>query len=350
MAKPTILPIWDTDETNSIEPDVDHKLDGWLAPGGLPEKPPFQTFNFWQNAVYKWIKEINQQGILQYDALTDYPVGALVIGTDNETYIAASANGPATAVKDPVGDTTGVWENFYFNTSSNVVTGTADALILNAISGINPSAFFDGQLFTFKAASDNTGAVTIQIGSLATKSLTHGDGSAMNSGEISQNNYSQIAYNKTSDRFELASLGQDIPIGETIIFYKDTAVIGYSLVAPSDDKSVCITKGSAAGGETGGTLHSSGSWTISGLTSNAHTHPGPSHTHTTLLPKSGWSSTTASNAREFWAGSSANRVSNRTLTSDAAGTGNTGTASASGITSAGTWRPAAYCFTMQQRS
>lgn len=59
MTRPATLPEWNTTEVNSIEPDQDHKDQGWLAPGGVPEKPPFQTFNFWQNNVYKWVKHLD---------------------------------------------------------------------------------------------------------------------------------------------------------------------------------------------------------------------------------------------------------------------------------------------------
>jgi hypothetical protein len=79
---------------------------------------------------------------------------------------------------------------------------------------------------------------------------------------------------------EHAGLIDFIPSGEKILFDKDTAVTGYSLVTTVDDRLVFITKGSAAGGQTGGANHSSGTWTISGLTKDAHTHPGPSHVHT----------------------------------------------------------------------
>lgn len=110
MAKPTILPIWNTDETNSIEPDAAHKLDGWLAPGGIPEKPPFQSFNFWQNAVWKWLNEINIKGILGYDALTDYLANlSYVVGSDGNRYHCKINNGPTSSIADPVGDVTGTW-------------------------------------------------------------------------------------------------------------------------------------------------------------------------------------------------------------------------------------------------
>jgi len=55
MAIPGTLPEWDATEVNAVEPDATHKAQGWLAPGGIPEKPPFQTFNYWMNSAYKWI-------------------------------------------------------------------------------------------------------------------------------------------------------------------------------------------------------------------------------------------------------------------------------------------------------
>lgn len=60
MAKPSTLPEWDTTQVNSIAPDATHKDQGWLAPGGVPEKPPFQTFNYWQNQVYRWMKYLDE--------------------------------------------------------------------------------------------------------------------------------------------------------------------------------------------------------------------------------------------------------------------------------------------------
>jgi len=61
MAIPTGLPQWDETEVNAVEPDTDHKQEGWLAPGGIPEKPPFETFNYWMNNAYKWIKYFTEE-------------------------------------------------------------------------------------------------------------------------------------------------------------------------------------------------------------------------------------------------------------------------------------------------
>ena len=88
----------------------------------------------------------------------------------------------------------------------------------------------------------------------------------------------------------------DVPTGSIILFESDVAITGYSLLTDQDDMVVYITKGSAAGGETGGTLKSAGSWTqpnhTHGITAAAdHTHTTgshaltisemPAHTHTT---------------------------------------------------------------------
>lgn len=55
MAEPSLLPVWDTNETNTTEPDATHKADGFTVTLGVPEKPKHQHFNFWMNNAYKWI-------------------------------------------------------------------------------------------------------------------------------------------------------------------------------------------------------------------------------------------------------------------------------------------------------
>lgn len=80
MGKPASLPEWDTTQVNSIEPDAIHKAQGWLAPGGVPEKPPFQTFNFWQNLVYKWTNYFTELNIsFNFDS-----VAAMIADTNLE--------------------------------------------------------------------------------------------------------------------------------------------------------------------------------------------------------------------------------------------------------------------------
>jgi hypothetical protein len=64
----------------------------------------------------------------------------------------------------------------------------------------------------------------------------------------------------------------DIPSNEIILFEKDTAVSGYTLLTGTTDQVVYITSGSAAGGTAGGT--SSGDWNMP-----THTHTVASHAH-----------------------------------------------------------------------
>lgn len=75
--------------------------------------------------------------------------------------------------------------------------------------------------------------------------------------------------------YNLTTKCGDIPTGEIILFEKDTAVVGWTLLTNVDDYVVYITKGLAAGGEEGGNNKGGGTWT-----QVVHQHAGPSHAHT----------------------------------------------------------------------
>ena len=66
---------------------------------------------------YQRAKPLNDNGILPYDSNLDYSQanGTLVKGSDNNVYQAMQDNGPSSAVVDPVGDNSGVWELAYFS-------------------------------------------------------------------------------------------------------------------------------------------------------------------------------------------------------------------------------------------
>ena len=116
------------------------------------------------------------------------------------------------------------------------------------------------------------------------------------------------------------------PSGTKMLFYQNTAPVGWTIQNTLDDKVVYITKGSVAGGQTGGGVHSTGSWTISGLS-------GPSHTHD--INESGELDGTA------LSGGGGNYdiphygAAAQPWLTTAGGT--------EAVTSTGTWRPAAYC-------
>ena len=191
--------------------------------------------------------------------------------------------------------------------------------------------------------------------------------------DMASDSATKISSQQAIKAFGVAMSLLSVPSGEKVLFYKNTAVTGYSLLDTLDDKVVYVTKGSAAGGQTGGGVHSAGTWTISGL---AHTHTGPSHTHTgpshthgipaLTLANSGTTANLTISAIVYAVsgalytasagGTTYDKVTTSTGagTSGAGGTGATGAegtgATGSGGGSDGTWRPAAYCFTMQQRT
>lgn len=139
-----------------------------------------------------------------------------------------------------------------------------------------------------------------------------------------------------------------IPSNEVILFEKNTAVVGYTLLTDQDDKLVFISKGSAAGGQTGGGNHSTGTWTVAGITVDAHTHT------VDIYAGNGTGSVLTSNigsqnifgdaeGQQDWrylGGVGSAYVGKRETSANA----NVNT-----ITSNATWRPAARVFTRQQK-
>jgi hypothetical protein len=61
------------------------------------------------------------------------------------------------------------------------------------------------------------------------------------------------------------------PAATKMPFYMNVAPLGWTIDTTLDDKLLFVTKGSGAGGQTGGGAHSTGSWTISGITNQAVT-------------------------------------------------------------------------------
>jgi hypothetical protein len=93
----------------------------------------------------------------------------------------------------------------------------------------------------------------------------------------------RILYDETTNKLyfgdnsgggQFNPIGGSIPSTEIILFEKNTAVSGYTLLTSVDDETVFISKG--AGSAIGPGATSVGSW----ATLTGHTHPGPSHRHT----------------------------------------------------------------------
>ena len=56
MAIPTDLPVWDSNETRTVQPPSEVQDDGWtVSESGIPDNPQMEYDNWWKNNVYKWI-------------------------------------------------------------------------------------------------------------------------------------------------------------------------------------------------------------------------------------------------------------------------------------------------------
>jgi hypothetical protein len=168
----------------------------------------------------------------------------------------------------------------------------------------------------------------------------------------------------------------DVPAGSDILFVEDTAQTGYTLVTTLDDAVVYMTKGSAAGGETGGTVKSGGTWSqpvhnhsITAQANHSHTTAGhtlitaemPNHTHILLSNSMSSQYNTAkpgdrtNNTMDIqYATGSVSGHSGTTAAHSHGNTGNAGNHDHGGSTqdssTLNTWRPYGVNVTRQQRT
>jgi len=65
MAEPSNYPEWATSPAGGdiVEPIPTKKASGWRKVLGVPEKPPYQQFNWWMNLVYQWIKHLKEEAV-----------------------------------------------------------------------------------------------------------------------------------------------------------------------------------------------------------------------------------------------------------------------------------------------
>jgi len=92
----------------------------------------------------------------------------------------------------------------------------------------------------------------------------------------------KMYFGSSTEWVELTSLYSEIPQNTIMLFLSDIALNGFTLLTDngSEDKVVYITKGSAAGGDAGGT--DKGTWTqpVHEHLLTPHFHPFGSHQHT----------------------------------------------------------------------
>ena len=91
----------------------------------------------------------------------------------------------------------------------------------NTISGIAGSPFIglaDGQEFSFIAAADSTGTVTLNISSTGAKIVTKNGGDLLISGDILSGSFVKVKYILSSDSYEILGVGT-----RSLTFLRDTA-------------------------------------------------------------------------------------------------------------------------------
>ena len=76
----------------------------------------------------------------------------------------------------------------------------------NFVLAVTADSYFDGMAVSFKTNHSNSGACTLNVGSLGAKSLVDGNGAALAVGDIVANNIYAARYNSTSDKFHLVGL------------------------------------------------------------------------------------------------------------------------------------------------
>lgn len=129
------------------------------------------------------------------------------------------------------------------------------------------------------------------------------------------------------------------PSGTKMVFYQDTAPAGWTLDTTLNDKLLFITKGSGAGGQTGGGVHSTGSWTITGMNADSHvltTAEIPPHIHSMTIGFR-WGGFSVEYPGIYDTGGTGSSIG-YTNSSGGSGGGHTHT-----CTHTPGWRPAAYC-------
>jgi len=117
---------WATGGDKTAIPDVDpgsgvvNWTDGWGLNYELDQVSEPSALDVSRDAenqfkfdVTTYLKQLQQTGLLPYDALFDYLVNAYVQGTDGNIYRALVLNGPSTTPVDPVGDTGGTWSHIH---------------------------------------------------------------------------------------------------------------------------------------------------------------------------------------------------------------------------------------------
>ena len=133
---------------------------------------------------------------------------------------------------------------------------------ITAIGSPSIDAYVDGQIYVLKPANDNTGATTLNIDSLGAKAIING-GLALSGGELKQGVNSAVAYNSTSDSFDMVGApgGGATGGGADKVFYLNDQTVTTDYTIPDGQNAVSAGPITINSGVTV-TIGAGESWTI----------------------------------------------------------------------------------------
>jgi hypothetical protein len=215
------LPVYTTDVA---QVQTAEWLDGWAAAAlAGSEIPTFQDFNGIHYVMSSQVGYLLQEGIPEYDVATTYYANSIVkkAGT-YELYGSIINNNLGNALPSAVSNAN--WEYLgALGETANPISwggtagGTANALTLTPSTAL--TAYTAGQVIAFLPASNNTGAVTVNISALGTKDITKNGTIALTANELVAGKVQFAIYDGT--QFQLINTnafakGADVASASTI--------------------------------------------------------------------------------------------------------------------------------------
>jgi hypothetical protein len=164
FSKPNVNKVWADTGTKTVPSDAK------IAQGWVAEIPPFEYENYLQNRQDQFIAHINQHGISEWDATTDYRNGkSYVMGSDGLIYKCLVTNTNKNPVTAP--DASSYWVLAWDSAGTAYSKATSDGRYLRATNNLS-------DLNNPVTARNN-----LQLGSAAVLNTTGAVGDAMKVGD-----------------------------------------------------------------------------------------------------------------------------------------------------------------------
>ena len=134
----------------SIDPTSVKINQGWVV-----ETPPYQFENFQRKKEGEFIQHVNQRGVPEWDAVTEYGIGSLTIASDNQLYQSMTTGNSG---NDPIAAPT----HWVVAAGSGALRSPQENIIIGGNFGTNPFQ-----------RDPTSGLKTVIWGNILTESITH---------------------------------------------------------------------------------------------------------------------------------------------------------------------------------